>query len=112
MSGDEVDIESDLIPIRDASLTGNPKHRKISIQQLGSLIGGIKVISSTSNPTLDDIAEKQVVVWNNTITNEIFSWTNINGVLFHSPAWFSSTVSGYLTLENGEYLELEKFLLF
>lgn len=91
MTAAEVDASADRMPIRDASLIGNAKHRYISIAQLQVLFGGGagagQVVISASNPTTSDISLNTSLVWYNTNLNEVYNWANIGGVLYRSTVW-------------------------
>jgi len=97
MDGSEVDLDLDLIPIRDASLIDNAKHRKISPRQLLAAMNVLvpSVVVSADNPTTETIGENRSAIWFNTTINQVRNWANVQGTLWRSPLWSIFVGNGF-----------------
>lgn len=89
ITASELDVEVDLIPLRDNSAIGNAKHKKISVAQIASIIRNLDqgVLTASGNPTVLDLPIKSNAIWYNTTLQEVYHWANIGGALYRSKPW-------------------------
>lgn len=98
LPSDQIDPSQDYIPIRDASIDGDAKHKKTTVRDLKNAIGS--VVSTNRNPTTGDIPPGGTVLWNNTLSNETYSYANFSGTLWRSEGWSIWTPSGIYTFDS------------
>lgn len=97
MTGSEVNLDDDLLPIRDASLIANAKHRKITPRELLAAMNVLvpSVVVDSDNPTTSTLGEGRSAIWFNTTINQVRNWANIQGTLWRSPLWTVFIGSGF-----------------